>query len=49
MNLGIVPIVGVTLPFVSFGGSSIVSNFILLGILTSMSTEVKKKNVLEIK
>jgi rod shape determining protein RodA len=49
MNIGIVPIVGVTLPFVSYGGSSIVSNFILLGLLTSLSIHTKKKQVLEIK
>src|SRR4029077_14788929 len=49
MNLGIVPIVGVTLPFVSFGGSSLLSNFIFLGLLCSMSSGEKHKNVLEIR
>lgn len=49
MNIGIVPIVGVTLPFVSFGGSSLLSNFIFLGILSAMSTSRKHKDVLEIK
>jgi rod shape determining protein RodA len=49
MNIGIVPIVGVTLPFVSFGGSSLLSNFIFLGILSSMSTSRKHKDVLEIR
>lgn len=49
MNIGIVPIVGVTLPFVSFGGSSLLSNFIFLGLLSSMSTSEKHKHVLEIK
>src|SRR3989344_1998634 len=36
MNIGIVPIVCVTLPFVSFGGSSLLSNFILLGMVSSI-------------
>jgi rod shape determining protein RodA len=33
MNMGILPVSGVTLPFVSFGGSSMVSMFILLGLV----------------
>jgi rod shape determining protein RodA len=49
MNIGIAPIVGVTLPFVSFGGSSLVSNFIFLGILSSFSSSHKNKDVLEIR
>jgi len=49
MNIGIVPIVGVTLPFVSFGGSSLLSNFIFLGILSAMSTSRKHKDILEIR
>lgn len=49
MNIGIVPIVGVTLPFVSYGGSSLLSNFIMLGILSSLSSSIKRGEVLEIK
>lgn len=49
MNVGYLPIVGVTLPFVSFGGSSLLSSFIFLGILSSLSGEKKHNDVLEIR
>lgn len=49
MNIGILPIVGVTLPFVSYGGSSLVSNAILLGMISGIGSFAKKKHVLEIR
>lgn len=49
MNIGIVPVVGVTLPFVSYGGSSLLSSFIFLGLLASINKESKKRKVLEIR
>ncbi|HBB76063.1 MAG: hypothetical protein A2186_04040 [Candidatus Levybacteria bacterium RIFOXYA1_FULL_41_10] len=48
MNLGIVPIVGVTLPFVSSGGSSLLSNFIMIGLLFAVGKSSSRKKVLEI-
>ena len=47
MNIGIVPVVGVTLSFVSYGGSSLLSNFILLGLLFAVNKK-SRKEVLEI-
>jgi rod shape determining protein RodA len=36
MNLGIAPVAGVPLPFLSYGGSSVVSFFLVIGLLQSI-------------
>ena len=38
MNLGLLPIIGVSLPLVSYGGSGLISIFIAFGILQSIRT-----------
>ena len=35
-NLGLTPVIGVTFPFLSYGGSSLLTNFILIGIIQSV-------------
>ena len=37
MTMGIAPITGIPLPFVSVGGSSMIANLIAIGILLSIS------------
>jgi cell division protein FtsW (lipid II flippase) len=38
----VIPLTGVTLPFVSYGGSSIVANFVLLALLLCVSQEARQ-------
>lgn len=41
MNMGIMPVTGITLPFMSYGGSSLVSAFAGIGLLLSISSRQK--------
>jgi len=49
MNLGLLPITGITLPLVSSGGSSILATMISLGIVHNISLHQQRKSSLEIK
>ena len=42
MVSGILPVVGVPLPLVSYGGTSLLSLFMSFGVLMAISTETQK-------
>lgn len=48
MNIGLLPITGVTLPLISYGGSSILATSGMYGIVQSIASKERKKAVLNI-
>jgi rod shape determining protein RodA len=44
MTMGVMPITGITLPFLSAGGSSVVANFIALGILAGIAFRTSERS-----
>jgi len=36
MNIGLLPVTGITLPFMSYGGSHLVTGYAMLGIVNAM-------------
>ncbi|MCK5415918.1 rod shape-determining protein RodA [Candidatus Parcubacteria bacterium] len=43
MNIGLMPVVGISLPFISYGGSSVVSTLMMVGIVESIIIRSKIK------
>ena len=39
MNLGLLPIMGIPLPFLSYGGTNTLINFLFLGIILNLITK----------
>jgi cell division protein FtsW len=41
--IGVFPLTGITLPFISYGGSSLVANFLLVALVWAMSSRPRKR------
>jgi len=47
MTMGLLPITGVPLPFVSYGGSALMTNFILIALVLNISGRRQKAIFIE--
>jgi rod shape determining protein RodA len=44
MNIGITPVIGITLPFFSYGGSSMVTSFCAMGLVSGIKYKLKPEH-----
>jgi rod shape determining protein RodA len=42
MSIGLLPVTGIPLPFVSQGGSAMITNYLAIGVILSVSMRRKK-------
>ncbi|MGQ9472820.1 MAG: FtsW/RodA/SpoVE family cell cycle protein, partial [Candidatus Caldatribacteriaceae bacterium] len=43
MNMGVMPVTGIPLPFISYGGSALLVNLIMMGLLYNIANLKKKR------
>jgi rod shape determining protein RodA len=43
MNIGLAPVTGIPLPFLSYGNASLLSNFLALGLVESVANQRQRK------
>ena len=46
MCLAVLPVVGITLPFMSYGGSSVLGIYFMMGIVQSVAAHSKSRTVI---
>ena len=44
MNLGLMPVTGITLPLISYGGSSVLGTFLALGVLQAVHAQSRAQS-----
>jgi len=44
----VIPLTGITLPFVSYGGSSLISSFLIIGLLQALSGTILREEVFQL-
>ena len=45
MCLGLTPVIGLTLPFFSYGGTSILTNFAAIGIVSGIKMRARSQHI----
>jgi len=48
MCIGLMPITGIPLPFVSYGGTAMITNFVAIGIILSVSVTRDPPGVIDV-
>ena len=48
MCMGLMPVTGIPLPFISYGGSSLVANFLAVGLVLSVNYHNKQRSVFDV-
>ena len=43
MVLGVVPVIGITLPFISYGGTSLLTSYLAMGLVMSVYSFNRKR------
>ena len=48
MCIGLMPVTGIPLPFISYGGTSLITNFIAIGLVMSVKYHNKPRQIFDV-